>query len=63
MFPQEYKRKDHSLKNGGTAVNSSEHVVDLLFLSERCLVSKAASQLMGLVHQTLKVADLTIHNN
>lgn len=37
------------------AVNSSEQVVDLLFLSERCVVSKAATQLMELVHQTLKV--------
>lgn len=44
----------------GTAVNYYEHVVDLLFLSERCLVSKAATQLMDLVHQTLKVTGLKI---
>jgi centromere/kinetochore protein ZW10 len=37
------------------AINSYEQVVDLLFLSERCVVSKAAIQLMELVHQTLKV--------
>jgi centromere/kinetochore protein ZW10 len=43
------------LKNDRMAVNSSEQVVDLLFLSERCVVSKAATQLMELVHQTLKV--------
>lgn len=35
--------------------DSSEHVVDLLFMSERCIVSKAASQLMKLVHQILQV--------
>ncbi|KAI9178581.1 hypothetical protein LWI28_028176 [Acer negundo] len=49
--PQEYTREGLLLKND---VHSSEHVVDLLFLSERCVVSKAASQLMKLVHQTLK---------
>jgi centromere/kinetochore protein ZW10 len=48
------------MKNSGTAVNYYEHVVDLLFLSERCLVSKAATQLMDLVHQTLKVTGLKI---
>ncbi|CAK7349053.1 unnamed protein product [Dovyalis caffra] len=53
-IPQEYARKGHPLKNGGIAANFSEHAVDLLFLSERCLVSKAATQLMDLVHQTLK---------
>ncbi|KAM6548410.1 hypothetical protein CsatB_020086 [Cannabis sativa] len=40
-------------KNDRVAVNTSEHV-QLLFLSERCVVSKAALQLMELVHQTLK---------
>ncbi|KAK2648859.1 hypothetical protein Ddye_016348 [Dipteronia dyeriana] len=49
--PQEYTREGLLLKND---VHSSEQVVDLLFLSERCVVSKAASQLMKLVHQTLK---------
>ncbi|TXG55440.1 hypothetical protein EZV62_020696 [Acer yangbiense] len=49
--PQEYTREGLLLKND---VHSSEHVVDLLFLSERCVVSKAAFQLMKLVHQTLK---------
>ncbi|KAK1568779.1 hypothetical protein Q3G72_028604 [Acer saccharum] len=49
--PQEYTREGLLLKND---VRSSEHVVELLFLSERCVVSKAASQLMKLVHQTLK---------
>ncbi|KAF2284861.1 hypothetical protein GH714_031361 [Hevea brasiliensis] len=53
-IPQEYIREGRPLKSAGIAVNSSEHVVDLLFLSERCVVSKAASQLMELVHKTLK---------
>ncbi|WCJ37478.1 centromere/kinetochore protein putative (ZW10) [Euphorbia peplus] len=52
--PQEYIRQGPPLKSAGEANNSSEHVVDLLFLSERCVVSKAASQLMDLVHNTLK---------
>uniref|UniRef100_A0A2P2LAB1 Centromere/kinetochore protein zw10 homolog n=1 Tax=Rhizophora mucronata TaxID=61149 RepID=A0A2P2LAB1_RHIMU len=50
---QEYIRKDPALKDGGTAV-SSKHVVDLLFLSETCVVSQAALQLMELVHRALK---------
>ncbi|KAJ4822072.1 Centromere/kinetochore protein zw10 [Turnera subulata] len=53
-IPQDHTRKSHSVKNGGITENSPEYVVDLLFLSERCIVSKAASQLMRLVHQTLK---------
>ncbi|KAH9602497.1 hypothetical protein KSS87_020956 [Heliosperma pusillum] len=32
----------------------SDRVVDLLFSSEKCIVSEAASKLMKLVHQTLK---------
>ncbi|PON44618.1 RZZ complex, subunit Zw [Trema orientale] len=47
-IPQEY------IKNDRMAANASERVVNLLFLSERCVVSKAALQLMELVHQTLK---------
>ncbi|XP_038694205.1 centromere/kinetochore protein zw10 homolog isoform X2 [Tripterygium wilfordii] len=52
-IPQDHMSKVPVLKNGEKAANSSE-LVDLLFLSERCVVSKAASQLMQLVHQTLK---------
>lgn len=48
-FPQE------CTKNKRMATDTSEHVVQLLFLSEKCVVSKAAIQLMELVHQTLKV--------
>ncbi|KFK31100.1 hypothetical protein AALP_AA6G068100 [Arabis alpina] len=35
-------------------VNSSKHIVRLLFSSEMCVVSEAASQLMHLVHKTLE---------
>ncbi|KAL9453742.1 hypothetical protein AB3S75_009364 [Citrus x aurantiifolia] len=52
--PQEYTGKNPICKNDGMAVDSSEHVVDLLFMSERCVVTKAASQLMKLVHQILQ---------
>ncbi|MBA0675095.1 hypothetical protein Goari_016656, partial [Gossypium aridum] len=52
--PQDYTSKDPLLKNDGMAINSSNQVVDLIFSSERCVVSKAASQLMELVHQTLQ---------
>ncbi|KAL6136985.1 hypothetical protein ACLB2K_062280 [Fragaria x ananassa] len=40
-------------KHDGAAANNPEDV-NLLFLSERCVVSKAAIQLMRLVHETLK---------
>ncbi|XP_037492928.1 centromere/kinetochore protein zw10 homolog [Jatropha curcas] len=53
-IPQEHTRKGLPIKNTGIAVDSPEHVVDLLFLSERCVVSEGASQLMELVHKTLK---------
>ncbi|KAG4964627.1 hypothetical protein JHK84_039245 [Glycine max] len=53
-IPQEYTRDGSVWKSDETSVQSSSHVVDLLFLSERCLVSKAAKQLMELVHQTLQ---------
>lgn len=36
-------------------VNSSKHIVCLLFSAERCVVSEAASELMHLVHKTLEV--------
>ncbi|XP_010556969.1 PREDICTED: centromere/kinetochore protein zw10 homolog [Tarenaya hassleriana] len=53
---------DHAVRNanlendGGDVldVKTSEHVAELVFSSERCLVSEAASQLMQLVHKTLK---------
>ncbi|XVE72472.1 hypothetical protein DITRI_Ditri11bG0041800 [Diplodiscus trichospermus] len=47
-IPQEYNSK------GPMAISSSKQAVGLLFSSERCVVSKAASQLMELVHQTLQ---------
>ncbi|KAK4255239.1 hypothetical protein QN277_008259 [Acacia crassicarpa] len=47
-IPKEYTRDE-----------SSSHVVELLFLSERCLVSKAAKRLVELVHQTLQAVCLS----
>lgn len=38
------------------AKGSSKNAVDLLFQPERCYISKSASQLMELVHETLKDA-------
>ncbi|KAL6287268.1 hypothetical protein ACE6H2_011658 [Prunus campanulata] len=48
--PEEYTRNG---KKDGVAAETPGHV-DLLFLSESCVVSKAAIQLMKLLHQTLK---------
>ncbi|XP_076932187.1 centromere/kinetochore protein zw10 homolog [Bidens hawaiensis] len=45
-LPKDYSRKSEDIKKGGN--------VDLLFSSERCVISEAASQLLELVHQTLK---------
>ncbi|XAR68139.1 hypothetical protein NMG60_11003166 [Bertholletia excelsa] len=54
VLPQEHTRKVTGLKNFKADERFSDHVVDLLFSSEKCLVSKAACQLMDLVHLTLK---------
>ncbi|KAG2327775.1 hypothetical protein Bca52824_010503 [Brassica carinata] len=46
-----------SLKSDGAEsldANSSKHIVRLLFSSEMCVVSEAASQLVHLVHKTLE---------
>lgn len=52
---QEYTRDGSIWKNDETPIQSSSHIVDLLFISERVLVSKAAKQLMEIIHQTLQV--------
>ncbi|XP_010252584.1 PREDICTED: centromere/kinetochore protein zw10 homolog isoform X2 [Nelumbo nucifera] len=54
ILAPEYTRKGPTLKDGGMDGNVAQHAVDLLFYPESCVVSKAASQLMELVHQTLK---------
>ncbi|KAH7861541.1 hypothetical protein Vadar_027520 [Vaccinium darrowii] len=54
VLPQEHKRKVTDFKNVGAAECFPDQVVDLLFSSESCVVSKAAPQLMELVHHTLK---------
>ncbi|KAL4555461.1 hypothetical protein LXL04_038080 [Taraxacum kok-saghyz] len=45
-LPKDYSRRNTELKNGGN--------VDLLFSSENCVISEAASKLMEVVHETLK---------
>ncbi|KAK3038916.1 hypothetical protein RJ639_027544 [Escallonia herrerae] len=51
---QDYTNKGTKLKNEEAIESSSSREVDLLFSSERCVVSGAASKLMELVHETLK---------
>ncbi|XP_015161959.1 centromere/kinetochore protein zw10 homolog isoform X3 [Solanum tuberosum] len=51
---QDGTRRNSKVKDDDNAESSSDLVVDLLFTSERCVVSEAASQLMKLVHGTLK---------
>ncbi|XP_044466366.1 centromere/kinetochore protein zw10 homolog isoform X1 [Mangifera indica] len=53
-IPEGYTRESPGWNNDGVAEHFPKHLVDLLFLSERCVVSRAASQLVELVHQTLK---------
>uniref|UniRef100_A0A1J3IDB2 Centromere/kinetochore protein zw10-like protein n=1 Tax=Noccaea caerulescens TaxID=107243 RepID=A0A1J3IDB2_NOCCA len=53
-LPQELATRNSSFKSDGVDVNSSKHMVRLLFTSEMCVVSEAASQLMQLVHKTLE---------
>uniref|UniRef100_A0A1J3D0Y3 Centromere/kinetochore protein zw10-like protein n=1 Tax=Noccaea caerulescens TaxID=107243 RepID=A0A1J3D0Y3_NOCCA len=53
-LPQELAMRNSSFKSDGVDVNSSKHMVRLLFTSEMCVVSEAASQLMHLVHKTLE---------
>ncbi|XP_022728518.1 centromere/kinetochore protein zw10 homolog isoform X2 [Durio zibethinus] len=59
FFVPQYTSKGPLLKKDGMAINSSKQVVDLLFSAERCVVSKAASQLMELVHQALQDVGLS----
>ncbi|XP_010321559.2 centromere/kinetochore protein zw10 homolog isoform X1 [Solanum lycopersicum] len=59
LFLQDGTGRNSKVKNDDNAESSSDLVVDLLFTSERCVVSEAASQLMKLVHETLKDACLS----
>lgn len=52
--PKELTIKGDKQKGNEMTKSSSNQVVDLLFLSERCVVSEAAAKLMELVHQTLQ---------
>ncbi|KAJ0262007.1 Centromere/kinetochore protein zw10 [Hirschfeldia incana] len=56
-IPKGLAMRNASFKSDGAESfdeNSSKHIVRLLFTSEMCVVSEAASQLMHLVHKTLK---------
>ncbi|KAK9151522.1 hypothetical protein Syun_009831 [Stephania yunnanensis] len=54
VIPPEYTRKGSPFKTQGPVEIFSKQTVDLLFLPERCVISKAALRLMELVHDTLK---------
>ncbi|KAK9133176.1 hypothetical protein Scep_012704 [Stephania cephalantha] len=54
VIPPEYTRKGSPFKTQGAVEIFSKQTVDLLFLPERCVISKAALRLMELVHDTLK---------
>ncbi|CAN4093332.1 unnamed protein product [Withania somnifera] len=54
-LPEDGTRRNSKVKDDDdNAESSSDLVVELLFTSERCVVSEAASRLMKLVHGTLK---------
>ncbi|RZC63864.1 hypothetical protein C5167_025605 [Papaver somniferum] len=57
--PSDYTFRRPSLKAHEVAGIISENPVGLLFLPDRCIISKAASQLMELVHQALQDACLS----
>lgn len=63
LFLQDGTGRNSKVKNDDNAESSSDLVVDLLFTSERCVVSEAASQLMKLVHETLKVSSLKLRES
>ncbi|KAF9606333.1 hypothetical protein IFM89_025001 [Coptis chinensis] len=52
--PPEYTRKSNSLNAHGVAEDFPEQTPELLFMPERCIISKAGAQLMELVHQVLQ---------
>lgn len=53
-LPEDSTRRNSKVTDDDNVESSSDLVVDLLFTSERCVVSEAASRLMKLVHGTLK---------
>ncbi|OIT03456.1 PREDICTED: centromere/kinetochore protein zw10 homolog [Nicotiana attenuata] len=53
-LPEDGTRRRSKVKYDKKAESSCDLVIDLLFTSERCVVSEAASGLMKLVHGTLK---------
>lgn len=55
--------KETQVKDEENGNTTCDRVVDLLFSSEKCMVSEAALQLMKLVHQTLKVSAHKLETN
>ncbi|XP_016441533.1 centromere/kinetochore protein zw10 homolog [Nicotiana tabacum] len=53
-LPEDGTRRHSKVKDDKKAERSSDLVVDLLFTSERCVVSEAGLGLMKVVHRTLK---------
>lgn len=53
-FPAECTRKSHPYEVHGGADDFSEQDVELLFLLDRCIISRAGTQIMELVHLTLR---------
>ncbi|XP_016552618.2 centromere/kinetochore protein zw10 homolog isoform X2 [Capsicum annuum] len=53
-LPEDGTRRNSKVKDDDNAESSPDLAVDLLFTSERCVASEAASRLMKLVHGTLK---------
>lgn len=60
FFLQDGTRRHSKVKDDKKAERSSDLVVDLLFTSERCVVSEAGLGLMKVVHRTLKVSSLKL---
>ncbi|CAI9089953.1 OLC1v1024611C3 [Oldenlandia corymbosa var. corymbosa] len=53
-LPPDYRKVSSSLKMEETAEDHADNLVNLLFTSEKCIVSEAALKLMELVHKALR---------
>ncbi|KAF3662455.1 putative GDSL esterase/lipase-like [Capsicum annuum] len=62
-LPEDGTRRNSKVKDDDNAESSPDLAVDLLFTSERCVASEAASRLMKLVHGTLKDEDTEFYNS
>ncbi|KAF5184571.1 Rzz complex, partial [Thalictrum thalictroides] len=55
-------RKNAPFKARGSKEDFSEQVVQLFFLSERCIISKAGAHLMESVHQTIRQESMEFYH-